>query len=186
MATEEADAFRDLSILWVKCGQYQEEIEYTYKRLQLEEMLCCPVCLCTFSAPKRLQCEHVFCQRCLIPLQKKKVGRLYIDCPLCRQATLVPNTGLQPDDKMESLLKEIPAATNPVKKARHCSLHSDEEVELYCETCGQLICLSCAENGGEHQNHCYNDISEALKQYEKDITPSLERIERQHETFGRY
>ena len=80
-------------------------------------------------------------------------------------------------------LKEIPAGTNPVKKARHCSLHSDEEVELYCETCGQLICLSCAENGGEHQNHCYNDISEALKQYEKDITPSLERIERQHETF---
>lgn len=179
MATHEADALRALSVLWVKCENYREVID---NHLQLEEMLRCSVCLDTYSAPKRLQCNHVFCQGCLVPLKEG----LYIKCPMCRQVARIPNTGLQSDHVTEILLEGFqahPVAANPAKKTRYCSIHIDEEVELYCETCEQLICLSCAQEGSEHQSHSYEDISEALKKYKDEITSSLEGIERQCETL---
>ena len=32
---------------------------------KLEEQLNCPICLDTYTDPKLLQCNHVFCRKCL-------------------------------------------------------------------------------------------------------------------------
>ena len=40
----------------------------------------------------------------------------------------------------------------------HCLEHA-EELKLYCETCGELICLRCAVKGGKHQSHDYEFLS---------------------------
>ncbi|KAI9243843.1 hypothetical protein BY458DRAFT_530113, partial [Sporodiniella umbellata] len=47
----------------------------------------CPVCFTIAWRPIRLECNHVFCVRCLIKAHKK---RLY-DCPVCRQLYAVGN-----------------------------------------------------------------------------------------------
>ena len=55
----------------------------------------------------------------------------------------------------------------------------EEELELYCETCGELICYKCALNGGKHRNHDYEELDQAFERYKKEITSSIEPMEKQ-------
>ncbi|KAF9332879.1 hypothetical protein BG006_004242 [Podila minutissima] len=41
----------------------------------------CPICMSVAWKPIRLNCSHVFCVRCLIKAQRKKM----VHCPVCRQ-----------------------------------------------------------------------------------------------------
>ena len=59
-----------------------------------------------------------------------------------------------------------------------CSEHVKEELKLYCETCGELICLHCALKTGKHHNHNYALIEEAFETYKKAIGSLLEPINR--------
>ena len=167
---------------------------------QLEEQLNCSICLDTYTDPKLLQCFHVYCQQCLVPLvDRDQLGQLGLTCPICRQVTPVPDrgmAGLQSAFHINSFLEikeslqrpENPAATleeaaltdvNPVKKASHCSVHEGKELELYCETCGELICMRCALKGGKHHDHSYEDLGQAFKKYKEEISSSLEPMEKQ-------
>ena len=164
---------------------------------QLEEQLNCSICLDTYTDPKLLQCFHVYCRQCLVPLvDRDQQGKLGLTCPICRQVTPVPDrgvAGLQSAFHINRFLEikeslqrpENPAATleesdvNSVKKARYCFVHEDKELELYCETCGELICTRCALNGGKHHDHSYEDLGQAFRKYKEEISSSLEPMEKQ-------
>ena len=171
----------------------------------LEDQLNCSVCLDTYTDPKLLQCFHVYCQQCLVPLvDRDQQGQLGITCPKCRQVTPVLErgvAGLQPAFHINHLieiqktLEENPSATldgedagsvtartctAPTRDApRHCFEHAEEELKLYCETCGSLICLKCAIRSGKHHNHDYVEIPEAFEKYTVEITESLGPMEEQ-------
>ena len=170
---------------------------------KLEEQLNCSICLDIFTDLKLLQCFHVYCRQCLVPLvDRDQRGKLGLTCPICRQVTPIPDrgvAGLQPAFHINHLLElresfqkvENPAATlqqaaptdvNPVKKARHCFDHEGKELELYCETCGELICYICALKGGKHRDHDYEQLDQAFKKYKHEITSSLEPMEKQVST----
>lgn len=53
---------------------------------QLEDY-CCPVCYAVAWRPIRLACHHVFCVRCLIKAQRKRM----LNCPVCRAEKAVAN-----------------------------------------------------------------------------------------------
>ena len=91
---------------------------------KVEERLNCSICLDTYTDPKLLQCFHVFCRQCLVPLVvRDQQGRLGLTCPNCRQVTPIPAdrgvAGLQPAFHINNLLEiqeslkkaETPAAT---------------------------------------------------------------------------
>ncbi|KAI9257399.1 SPX domain-containing protein [Sporodiniella umbellata] len=62
----------------------------------------CPVCMCVAWRPIRLVCDHVFCVRCLIKAQKKKMTR----CPMCRHPTAVGDaTAANLDESLQNFLK---------------------------------------------------------------------------------
>ncbi|KAJ8652182.1 hypothetical protein O0I10_012193 [Lichtheimia ornata] len=62
----------------------------------------CPVCMSVAWRPIRLACGHVFCVRCLIKAQKKKMD----SCPLCRHPTAVKHaSSLNLDVPMQNFLK---------------------------------------------------------------------------------
>ena len=167
---------------------------------KLEEQLNCSICLDIFTDPKLLHCFHVYCQQCLVPLvDRDQQGHLCLTCPTCRRVTPIPNIGvggLQPAFHINHLLElhesfqkvEDPAAAlqgaaptdvNPVKKARHCFDHEGKEFELYCETCGELICWRCIAKGGKHRDHDYEELDQAFEKYRQEITSSLEPMEMQ-------
>ena len=171
---------------------------------KLEEQLNCSICLDIFTDPKLLQCFHVYCRQCLVPLvDRDQQGKLGLTCPICRQVTPIPDrgvAGLQPAFHINHLLElhesfqkvENPAATlqgaaptdvNPVMKVRCCFVHEGKELELYCETCGELICYICALKGGKHHDHDYEQLNQAFKKYKHEIISSLEPMEKQVSTI---
>ena len=171
--------------------------EEVLKKL-FEEQLNCSICLDTYTDPKLLQCFHVYCRQCLVPLvDRDQQGRLGLSCPTCRQVTPIPDrgvAGLQPAfhinhllEVQESLQKvENPAAT-PEGAAkdpeivepyfRFCFEHPEEELRLYCETCRELVCVQCAVKDGKHRDHDCAVLNKAFDKYKGEITSSLEPME---------
>ena len=168
---------------------------------RVEDQLNCSVCLDIYTDPKLLQCLHVFCQTCLVRLVfRDEHGQLVLSCPNCRQVTPVPANGvagLQPAFHIIPILemaedlrreKEAPASAEradsssaslpppPKEVSTFCSEHVKEELKLYCETCGELICPYCALKTGKHHNHDYELIEKAFETYKKEIGSLLEPI----------
>ena len=170
---------------------------------KLEEQLNCSICLDTYTNPKQLECNHVFCQKCLIKLViRNQQGQLSLTCPICRQPTPVPAIGVAglqsafqinkflqivEDHKkakagtataairMESASSSVPHKRNTVV----CPEHDGREAELYCETCGDIICMKCAIKGSKHHSHEYEELDKAFKRYKGEIMSSLEPMEKQ-------
>ena len=176
-----------------------EMVEKVVERV--EEQLNCSICLDTYTDPKILQCFHVFCRQCLVPLGvQDQQGQLSLTCPTCRQVTPIPArgvAGLKSAFHINNLLEILedsarkfenapvtPARAtltdpNPVNKASHCFVHEDKELELYCETCGELTCLKCVTKSGKHHSHDYEELNVSFEKYKKEIMSSLEPMEKQ-------
>ena len=167
---------------------------------KLEEQLNCSICLDIYTNPKLLQCFHVFCQRCLVPLGvRDQQGQLSLTCPSCRQPTPIPDSGvagLQPAFHITNLLEiqdSIQKVQNPSailekkvtdpksmkKPITGCLLHGNKEFELYCETCEELICYKCVIKDGKHHSHNYDELKQAFERYKEEIAPSLQKMETQ-------
>ena len=147
---------------------------------RMKEQLQCSICLSIYSEPKQLQCNHIFCQKCLESLNVRGLFRV-ITCPTCRQTTTLPVTGmagLQSAFHIQSLLEviklgeqETPNVAVSVEKPRprkrrlYCPSHNDREAELYRETCEQLICYKCTSNRGVHHSHKYKEVDELCEGY---------------------
>ena len=167
---------------------------------KVEDQLNCSICLDVYTDPKMLHCFHVFCQTCLVRLVfRDEQGQLVLSCPNCRHITPVPANGvagLQPAFLINQLLditedlkreKDVPASAESSSASlpppqeevsTFCSEHVKEELKLYCETCGELICFRCGLNTGKHHNHDYTLIEEAFEAYKKEIGSLLEPINR--------
>ena len=59
----------------------------------------------------------------------------------------------------------------------YCSLHPGKEFELYCETCGELICHNCTVK--KHKDHQYDLVGDTFERHKAEITASLEPVEKQ-------
>ena len=147
---------------------------------RIKEQLQCSICLSIYSEPKQLQCNHIFCQKCLESLNVRGLFRV-ITCPTCRQTTTLPVTGmagLQSAFHIQSLLEVIKLGEQvtpnvavrvekprPRKRRLYCPSHNDRVAELYCETCEQLICYKCSSKRGTHINHEYKEVDELCEGY---------------------
>ena len=178
---------------------------------KLEEGLNCSICLDTYTDPKLLQCFHTYCRKCLVPLvDRNQQGQLGLTCPICHQVTPIPDrgvAGLQPafhinhlleiqdsvkklDDPAVALEGAVGGATNAATNAassthavKHCREHLEKEVDLYCETCRELVCYKCVIRRGKHQNHDYKEIDQAFLEYKEWIVASVEPMEKQVTTI---
>lgn len=129
---------------------------------QLEELLKCSICLGTYTHPRILQCSHIYCEGCIAKVKVHgQPGRRTFSCPLCRRDTPVPAggaRGLQSVDFLINNLKDIHDNFGHMKRASYCSVHSDKELELYCESCDELICFKCIYHGEGHDSHQYHTL----------------------------
>jgi E3 ubiquitin-protein ligase BAH len=68
---------------------------------QLNDYLC-PICFSISWRPIRLLCNHVFCIRCMIVMQRDEKDR----CPLCREKVVMEATEKNIDEKMVKFLEK--------------------------------------------------------------------------------
>ena len=83
-------------------------------------------------------------------------------------------------DEFEKKVKQLDALK---KVMLYCSLHQGKELELYCESCEELICHNCTVK--KHRNHQYDLVSDIFEEQKAKITTSLEPIEMQLEALKR-
>ena len=145
---------------------------------KLEEQLNCLICLGTYTVPKLLQCNHVFCRDCLVGLARRNPQGL--PCPTCRQVTPIPPSGvegLQSAFQTNQFLEILDQHEKVKQDILYCQQHQNRELELYCETCEELICFQCTIQ--QHNGHKYNLIGEVFEKHKKEIMSSLNPAEQQ-------
>ena len=175
---------------------------------KVEEELNCPICLDTYVDPKLLQCFHAYCRKCLVKLVvRDQQGQLILTCPICCHDTPVPANGVaglqaafqinhfleimeehkkaaaDPPANTEKAEKDSESLTSRDKVKVCCHDHAGKEVELFCETCGEPICLRCGLKGGKHHSHDYEELDKAFERYKVEVTASLEPMEKQVATI---
>ena len=64
-------------------------------------------------------------------------------------------------------------------KTIFCPVHEGKKLELFCETCGELICIRCGLKGGKHHDHGYEELQEAFQKCEVEFMASLEPMDEQ-------
>ena len=145
---------------------------------KLEEQLNCSICLGTYTVPKLLQCNHVFCRDCLVGLARKNPQGL--SCPTCRQVTPIPPSrveGLQSAFQTKQFLEILDQHEKVKHDILYCQQHQNRELVLYCETCEELICFQCTIQ--QHHTHKYNLIGEVFEKHKQEIISSLNPAEQQ-------
>ena len=134
----------------------------------------CSVCSNTYENPKLLRCFHVYCHKCLVRMVRQdKRGQRAITCPECTIKTQVPLTDLPAAFHFNH---HVDNAGGKRSERHSCPEHQDEELKLYCEDCGMLVCYKCIIRGGKHHNHKYELLDEAFKRYKDDICLSQARL----------
>uniref|UniRef100_A0A1X7TCS1 RING-type domain-containing protein n=1 Tax=Amphimedon queenslandica TaxID=400682 RepID=A0A1X7TCS1_AMPQE len=157
-------------------------------RLKLKERLTCPVCLDHYTNPKILPCHHSFCQHCLegLPLDKKN-ETYYLSCPTCRHCTELPEKGagafpvaflLNDLKEMYSLTKKTADLSNPQETT--CSDHG-KPLELFCETCDTVICVTCSVRN--HKHHEYDLITDSYTKHCQKLRECLSPVEGKKEAL---
>ena len=144
---------------------------------KLEEKLNCLICLGTYTDPKLLQCNHVFCRDCLVGLARRNPQGL--PCPTCRQVTPIPPAGvegLQSAFQTNQFLEILDQHEKVKQDILYCPQHQNRELELYCETCEELICVQCTIH--QHNGHKYNLIGEVFEKHKQEIMSSINPAEK--------
>ena len=75
----------------------------------------------------------------------------------------------------------------PPKKAvvLFCSLHQGMKLDLYCETCDELICLHCTVNKHSRPKHKYDLVSDTFERHKSEIAASIQPVEKQLEVASK-
>ncbi|POR36879.1 Putative RING finger protein C6B12.07c [Tolypocladium paradoxum] len=81
------------------CAQMSQELVSVVP--QLNDYLC-PVCFSVAYRPVRLDCQHVFCIRCVVKIQRRQEKH----CPLCRADVVMNASADNLDHKLEKYMKK--------------------------------------------------------------------------------
>ncbi|XP_022100720.1 tripartite motif-containing 13-like [Acanthaster planci] len=124
-----------------------------------EEHLQCSICTDLLRIPKTLACLHSFCEDCLCQCQR---SQRTIVCPLCRKETASPKGGvkkLATDFKLASMIEAV-AQDEADQTIPTCSAHAGRKCVVFCETCCELICLTCLQESDLHRKHEVGEVSQ--------------------------
>ena len=71
--------------------------------------------------------------------------------------------------------KELNHGQPPKSRILYCFQHKGKELDIYCETCEELICLLCTVK--KHKDHQYDLVEDTFEKHKTEITSSLELLD---------
>ena len=162
---------------------------------KLDQHLLCSICLERYTNPRTLPCHHSFCKNCIsrLPVELDN-ERQVVKCPICRNPTHLGENGVDalPTafhinnllDIDQLLLRTIPASEN----VQLCQTHGNRSMDLYCESCEELVCFKCSTES--HQDHWCDYAVDLFPQHKWQIEDGLQSLQQQivalKETLARY
>ena len=85
-------------------------------------------------------------------------------------------------EQLEDKVKQL----DTLKKVTlYCSQHKGKELELYCETCEELICHNCTISKHCRPEHQYNLITDTFEKHKADIASFLQPVNQQLLAYGK-
>ena len=78
---------------------------------------------------------------------------------------------------LDQLTGDVTNLVPPVKKVLQCSKHPDKQLDLFCETCEEMICRDCIVR--VHRDHQYDLVRDAFPKHKDVIVASLQPVEQQ-------
>ena len=129
--------------------------------------------LAKVQEPQKIECEKCkkstatgFCQNC---------GKF-----ICDKCTEMHQTWEEYSTHQIVTIQNVQADAAsfipPKKKVLYCQKHKEKLLEIYCETCNELICSNCTIR--LHQGHQYDVASDTFTKHKQEITDQLEPIKR--------
>ncbi|XP_037374862.1 E3 ubiquitin-protein ligase TRIM38-like [Talpa occidentalis] len=115
---------------------------------KMREEATCSICLELMTEPMSIDCGHSFCRQCIEDiLENLQVMSSLRDpqCPLCRAP--FQRQSLRSNKQLENLIQTV----KEIDREKLCEEHG-EQLRLFCEDDGQLICWLC-ERSPEHRGH---------------------------------
>ena len=202
------DAFKDPKLLQcfhVYCKDCLQRLVVQDQQGQLS--LCCPTCRQSTTLPPdtdlsalqpAFHIHHLFeiqealkkvsdpknipCEKCSITRQSatnfcRDCGQFI--CETCsnthREWKEISNHEVVSIQQLQTNVKEL---LPPKKVTLYCSQHKGKELELYCETCEELICLHCTVNKHCRPQHNYDLVTDSFDRHKTDITASLQPVDK--------
>ena len=78
---------------------------------------------------------------------------------------------------LDQLSGDVANLVPPIKKIPQCSKHPNKELDLFCETCEEMICQHCTIR--VHRDHQYDLATDAFPKHKDMIVASLQPVEQQ-------
>ena len=78
---------------------------------------------------------------------------------------------------LDKLTEDVTNLVPPVQKVLQCSKHPAKELDLYCESCKEVICRDCILK--VHRDHQYDLATDAFPQQKNVLIASVEPAEQQ-------
>ena len=76
---------------------------------------------------------------------------------------------------IEEIQSDVKQLVPPKKVILCCLQHQGKELDLYCETCEELICLHCTVK--IHKDHQYDLVGDTFERHKEEMTTCVEPVE---------
>ncbi|XP_054985460.1 E3 ubiquitin-protein ligase TRIM38-like [Sorex araneus] len=139
---------------------------------KLREEATCPICLELMTDPVTINCGHSYCRMCIVCFTESQssetssVGTFH--CPQCRKP--FTSDHLRPNKQLGNIIETI-------KETDHqslCEKHG-EQLHLFCEDDGQLICWRC-ERTPEHKGHVTVLVEDVCQGYRVQLQKVVSKL----------
>ena len=124
--------------------------------------------------PQKTQCEK--CEQSLATGFCRNCGQF-----VCNKCTEIHKTWKELSThhiaSLSVVQKEAANLVPPTRKVMYCPKHPEKSLDIYCETCGELICNHCTIR--LHQGHGYDVVTDTFLKHKEEIFASLQPV-KQH------
>ncbi|KAL6268152.1 hypothetical protein P5V15_001245 [Pogonomyrmex californicus] len=106
-----------------------------------------------------MECEEFICQNCVMAHQRLKITKDHV---------------IKPKDEIVNDRDNVKRGNKKIPGYLFCTIHSHEQLSLFCQTCDKLTCRDCQLS--EHRDHKYKFIHEIAAETRTSMSILLKEV----------
>ncbi|KYN01662.1 PREDICTED: E3 ubiquitin-protein ligase TRIM33 isoform X2 [Cyphomyrmex costatus] len=106
-----------------------------------------------------MECEEFICENCVMAHQRLKITKDHV---------------IKPKDEIVNDRDNVKRGNKKIPGYLFCTIHSHEQLSLFCQTCDRLTCRDCQLS--EHRDHKYKFIHEIAAETRTSMSILLKEV----------